>query len=235
MRDVIISSMANRSSASRPLRRHLQSEHRRGSGAGPAERRGRTGAAVRQRQGCLPAWSMMNPKSAPRVMFESSACSKPISTISPNSSPPSIRQVVADSKGDVQRRVSTRRFACGIPHLQKGEYTRARRPRIDVHSMRTPLGVVAASRRFNFPAMIPCWMSAVAIACRQHVHPEASPRRPIGGRCGSPETASSRPVARQGRPQLQSTADKISVDAIPDAIRNIKGCLASSAHPTCPI
>ena len=74
-------------------------------------------------------------------------------------------KVIADSKGDVQRGLDVVEFACGIPHLLKGEYTEGAGPGIDVYSMRQPLGVCAGITPFNFPAMIPCWMSAVAIAC----------------------------------------------------------------------
>jgi malonate-semialdehyde dehydrogenase (acetylating)/methylmalonate-semialdehyde dehydrogenase len=51
-------------------------------------------------------------------------------------------------------------FACGIPHLLKGEYTEGAGPGIDIYSMRQPLGVVAGITPFNFPAMIPMWMFA---------------------------------------------------------------------------
>ena len=56
-------------------------------------------------------------------------------------------------------------FACGIPHLLKGEYTEGAGPGIDIYSMRQPLGVVAGITPFNFPAMIPLWKFAPAIAC----------------------------------------------------------------------
>ncbi len=56
-------------------------------------------------------------------------------------------------------------FACGIPHLMKGEYTEGAGPGIDLYSMRQPLGVVAGITPFNFPAMIPLWKCAPAIAC----------------------------------------------------------------------
>ena len=56
-------------------------------------------------------------------------------------------------------------FACGIPHLLKGEYTEGAGPGIDLYSMRQPLGVVAGITPFNFPAMIPLWKFAPAIAC----------------------------------------------------------------------
>jgi malonate-semialdehyde dehydrogenase (acetylating)/methylmalonate-semialdehyde dehydrogenase len=56
-------------------------------------------------------------------------------------------------------------FAIGIPHLLKGEYTEGAGPGIDVYSLRQPLGVVAGITPFNFPAMIPLWKCAPAIAC----------------------------------------------------------------------
>ncbi len=73
-------------------------------------------------------------------------------------------KVVADSRGDVMRGIDVIEFACGIPHNQKGEHTYGAGPEIDVYSMRKPLGVVAGITPFNFPAMIPCWMFAMAIA-----------------------------------------------------------------------
>ena len=56
-------------------------------------------------------------------------------------------------------------FACGIPHLLKGQYTDQIGGGIDNWSMRQPLGVVAGITPFNFPMMVPCWMFPVAIAC----------------------------------------------------------------------
>jgi malonate-semialdehyde dehydrogenase (acetylating)/methylmalonate-semialdehyde dehydrogenase len=74
-------------------------------------------------------------------------------------------KVVADSKGDIMRGLEVIEFACGIPHLTKGEYSQGAGPGIDVYSMRQPLGVVAGITPFNFPAMIPMWMMGPAIAC----------------------------------------------------------------------
>ena len=71
----------------------------------------------------------------------------------------------ADAKGDVQRGLEVVEFACGIPHLLKGEYTEGAGPGIDLYSMRQPLGVVAGITPFNFPAMIPMWKFAPALAC----------------------------------------------------------------------
>ena len=74
-------------------------------------------------------------------------------------------KVVDDAFGDVQRGLDVIEFACGIPHLMKGEYSDNVAGGIDLYSMRKPLGVVAGITPFNFPAMIPMWMFGVAIAC----------------------------------------------------------------------
>src|SRR5437667_3529336 len=74
-------------------------------------------------------------------------------------------KTVPDAKGDIQRGLEVVEFACGIPHLMKGEYTEGAGPGIDIYSMRQPLGVVAGITPFNFPAMIPMWKFAPALAC----------------------------------------------------------------------
>ena len=70
-----------------------------------------------------------------------------------------------DSLGDIQRGIEVCEFACGIPHLMKGEYSLNVGTGIDMYSMRQPLGVVAGITPFNFPAMIPMWKFAPAIMC----------------------------------------------------------------------
>jgi malonate-semialdehyde dehydrogenase (acetylating)/methylmalonate-semialdehyde dehydrogenase len=74
-------------------------------------------------------------------------------------------KTIADAKGDIQRGIEVVEFAIGIPHLLKGEFTDAAGTDIDIYSMRQPLGVVAGITPFNFPAMIPLWKMAPAIAC----------------------------------------------------------------------
>jgi malonate-semialdehyde dehydrogenase (acetylating)/methylmalonate-semialdehyde dehydrogenase len=71
----------------------------------------------------------------------------------------------ADALGEVQRGLEVIEFACGIPHLQKGEFSRNVGPEIDSYSDRQPLGVCAGITPFNFPAMVPLWMYPVAVAC----------------------------------------------------------------------
>lgn len=70
-----------------------------------------------------------------------------------------------DALGEVQRGLEVVDFACGIPHLLKGEFSRNVGPDIDSYSDRQPLGVVAGITPFNFPAMVPLWMFPMAIAC----------------------------------------------------------------------
>ncbi|WP_406440018.1 CoA-acylating methylmalonate-semialdehyde dehydrogenase [Streptomyces sp. NBC_01613] len=74
-------------------------------------------------------------------------------------------KTVADAQGDIQRGLEVVEFAIGIPHLLKGEFSDSAGTGIDVYSMRQPLGVVAGITPFNFPAMIPLWKAAPAIAC----------------------------------------------------------------------
>ncbi|MER7972449.1 CoA-acylating methylmalonate-semialdehyde dehydrogenase [Streptomyces sp. NPDC096080] len=74
-------------------------------------------------------------------------------------------KTVADAHGDLQRGLEVVEFAAGVPHLLKGEFTDNAGTGIDVHSLRSPLGVVAGITPFNFPAMIPLWKAAPALAC----------------------------------------------------------------------
>jgi malonate-semialdehyde dehydrogenase (acetylating)/methylmalonate-semialdehyde dehydrogenase len=71
----------------------------------------------------------------------------------------------ADALGELQRGIEVVEFACGIPTLLKGEFSRNVGPAIDTFADRQPLGVVAGITPFNFPAMVPMWMYPVAIAC----------------------------------------------------------------------
>ena len=123
------------------------------------------GAAVEAAKAALPAWATTNPQRRARVMFEFKRLVEANMEDLAHLLSSEHGKVIADSKGDIQRGLDVVEFACGVPHLLKGEYTEGAGPGIDVYSMRQALGVCAGITPFNFPAMIPCWMAAVAVAC----------------------------------------------------------------------
>jgi malonate-semialdehyde dehydrogenase (acetylating) / methylmalonate-semialdehyde dehydrogenase len=127
--------------------------------------RGEMRTAVEHGRKAFHEWSAINPQRRARVLFNfKGLIDKHMDELAHMLSAEH-GKVVADSRGDVQRGLEVIEFACGIPHLMKGEYTEGAGPGIDIYSMRQPLGVVAGITPFNFPAMIPMWMFGVAIAC----------------------------------------------------------------------
>ncbi|MDP7343340.1 MAG: CoA-acylating methylmalonate-semialdehyde dehydrogenase, partial [Alphaproteobacteria bacterium] len=74
-------------------------------------------------------------------------------------------KVLSDAAGSITRGVEVLEFACGIPHLLKGEFSESVGTGVDSYSMRQPLGVVAGITPFNFPAMVPMWMFPISLAC----------------------------------------------------------------------
>jgi malonate-semialdehyde dehydrogenase (acetylating)/methylmalonate-semialdehyde dehydrogenase len=74
-------------------------------------------------------------------------------------------KVAEDARGEVARGIEVVEFACGLPHLLKGEFSEDVSSGVDASSMRQPLGVVVGITPFNFPVMVPMWMYPVAIAC----------------------------------------------------------------------
>jgi malonate-semialdehyde dehydrogenase (acetylating)/methylmalonate-semialdehyde dehydrogenase len=121
--------------------------------------------AIANAEAAQPAWAAVNPQRRARVMFkflelvqkEYDALARLLSSEHGKTFP--------DAKGDIQRGLEVVEFACGIPHLMKGEYSESAGPSTDLYSVRQPLGVVAGITPFNFPAMIPLWKCAPAIAC----------------------------------------------------------------------
>ncbi|HYF45382.1 MAG TPA: aldehyde dehydrogenase family protein, partial [Acidimicrobiales bacterium] len=74
-------------------------------------------------------------------------------------------KVLADARGEVTRGLEVVEFACGLPHLLKGERSEDVSTGVDAFSVRQPLGVMAGITPFNFPAMVPLWMFPIAVAC----------------------------------------------------------------------
>ncbi len=121
--------------------------------------------AVDAAEKAFPSWSSTNPQRRARVMFKFlDLVQKDMDNIARMLSSEH-GKILPDARGDIQRGLEVIEFACGAPHLTKGDYTEQAGPGIDVYSMRQPLGVCAGITPFNFPAMIPMWMFGVAIAC----------------------------------------------------------------------
>jgi malonate-semialdehyde dehydrogenase (acetylating)/methylmalonate-semialdehyde dehydrogenase len=121
--------------------------------------------AIANAEAAQPEWAATNPQRRARVLFKFlELIAKETDSLAALLSSEH-GKTIPDAKGDIQRGVEVVEFACGIPHLLKGEYTEGAGPAIDLYSMRQPLGVVAGITPFNFPAMIPMWKFAPAIAC----------------------------------------------------------------------
>jgi malonate-semialdehyde dehydrogenase (acetylating)/methylmalonate-semialdehyde dehydrogenase len=122
-------------------------------------------AAVDAAQAAFPAWAATTPLNRARVMFrfrellERHAGDLAAIITSEHG------KVLSDARGEVTRGLEVVEFACGIPHLLKGEHSMNVGRDVDSWSEYAPLGVVAGITPFNFPAMVPLWMFPVAIAC----------------------------------------------------------------------
>ena len=122
-------------------------------------------AATASAAAAQPAWAATNPQRRARVMMEvvrllNRDMDKLAEALSREHG-----KTLPDAKGDVQRGLEVVEFCIGAPHLLKGDYTDSAGPGIDMYSMRQALGVVAGITPFNFPAMIPMWKFAPALAC----------------------------------------------------------------------
>ncbi len=134
--------------------------------------------AVASARDAQPAWAAVNPQRRAQVLFRFKELIEQHMQDLAELLASEHGKVVSDAKGDIRRGLDVVEFACGIPHLLKGEHTSGAGPDIDVFSLRQPLGVVAGISPFNFPAMIPLWMLAPAIACGNAVIMKPSERDP---------------------------------------------------------
>ena len=89
-------------------------------------------------------------------------------------------KTVPDAMGSVQRGIEVVEFACGIPHLLKGEHSENVGTSVDCYTLRQPVGVCAGITPFNFPVMVPLWMFPVAIACGNTFLLKPSEKVPTG-------------------------------------------------------
>ena len=118
--------------------------------------------AIAAAQDAQPEWARTNPQRRARVMFDFKRLVETHIDELAHLLSSEHGKLLADSKGDIQRGLEVVEFCCGIPHLLKGEYSQSAGTGIDVYSMRQPIGIGAGITPFNFPAMIPLWMGAVA-------------------------------------------------------------------------
>ncbi len=120
--------------------------------------------AVQAAEAAQPAWAATNPQRRARVLMKlvdllHRDMDKLAEALSSEHG-----KTLPDAKGDVIRGLEVVEYCIGAPELLKGEYTDGAGPGIDMYSMKQPLGVTAGITPFNFPAMIPMWMFAPAIA-----------------------------------------------------------------------
>ncbi len=135
-------------------------------------------AAIGNAEAAQPAWAAMNPQRRARVMMKFLELAQREMDSLARLLSAEHGKTVPDARGDIQRGLEVVEFACGIPHLLKGEFTDSAGTGVDVYSMRQPLGVVAGITPFNFPAMIPLWKAAPALACGNAMILKPSERDP---------------------------------------------------------
>jgi malonate-semialdehyde dehydrogenase (acetylating)/methylmalonate-semialdehyde dehydrogenase len=122
-------------------------------------------AAVQAAAAALPEWRETPPLRRARVMQKYLALLQANQAQLAKLVTEEHGKTLADAMGSVQRGIEVVEFACGIPHLLKGEFSESVGTQVDTHSLRQPVGVCAGITPFNFPVMVPLWMFPMAIAC----------------------------------------------------------------------
>jgi len=113
----------------------------------------------------LPGWAATTPIARARIMFKLKVLIEENMDALAEAVSSEHGKTIPDAKGSITRGLEVVEFACGIPHLLKGEFTEAVGAGVDSYSMHQPVGVCAGITPFNFPAMIPLWMAPMALAC----------------------------------------------------------------------
>ncbi len=121
-------------------------------------------AAVEVAKQAFPGWSATPPLARARILFKYKDLIEKHHDDLARAITVEHGKTFDDAKGEVVRGLEVVEFACGIPHLLKGDFTENVSGGIDSYSMRQALGVVAGITPFNFPAMVPMWMYTMAIA-----------------------------------------------------------------------
>src|SRR3984957_11285504 len=142
---------------------------------------GELDAAVQSAAKAFPAWPATPPLTRARVLFkflellhrDHDALARVISE--------EHGKVFSDAQGEITRGLEVVEFACGVPHLLKGEFTEQVGRGIDSWSVRQPLGVCVGITPFNFPVMVPMWMFPMALACGNSFVLKPSERDPSAG------------------------------------------------------
>jgi malonate-semialdehyde dehydrogenase (acetylating)/methylmalonate-semialdehyde dehydrogenase len=122
-------------------------------------------AAVKAATAAYPAWRDTPPLRRARVMQEFLSLLKKHQKELAGLVTAEHGKTLPDAMGSVQRGMEVVEFACGIPHLLKGEHSENVGTQVDAHTLRQPVGVCAGITPFNFPVMVPLWMFPMAIAC----------------------------------------------------------------------
>jgi malonate-semialdehyde dehydrogenase (acetylating)/methylmalonate-semialdehyde dehydrogenase len=172
-----------------------------------------TEAAIAAAQAAFPAWAAVTPLNRARVLFKFKQLVERDADAIAMAITREHGKVFSDAKGELTRGLEVVEFACGIPHLLKGEHSTSVGSGVDSWSEFAALGVCAGVTPFNFPCMVPMWMFPIAIACGNTFVLKPSERDP------TPPSMLARLLTEAGLPDGVFNVvhgDKEAVDAILD-------------------
>lgn len=121
--------------------------------------------AVSAAAAAFPAWAATTPLTRARILFRFKALLEAHADELATLVTAEHGKTLSDARGELTRGIEVVEFACGIPHLLKGEFSESVGTDVNSWSMRQPVGICAGITPFNFPCMVPLWMFPVAIAC----------------------------------------------------------------------
>jgi malonate-semialdehyde dehydrogenase (acetylating)/methylmalonate-semialdehyde dehydrogenase len=186
------------------------------SGQAPLASADEVRAAVDAAAAAFPAWAATTPLNRARVLFKFKELLARDAEAIARAIVAEHGKVLSDARGELARGIEVVEFACGIPHLLKGEHSMNVGGGVDSWSEYAPLGVVAGITPFNFPCMVPMWMFPVALACGNTFILKPSERDP------TPPLMLARLLTEAGLPDgvfNVVNGDKDAVDALLDEPR----------------